>query len=56
MVVQVFAVIGDFIKQLLALPVPGFTGFTFLHLMAIGFVLLFVGVIFRLTIGGGDSE
>lgn len=56
MVVQVFAVIGNFIKQLLNLQIPGIPGFTFLHFMAIGFVLLFVGVIFRLTIGGGGSE
>lgn len=56
MVGQIFAVIGNFIGQLLRLSVPGIPGFTFLHLMAIGFILLFVGVIFRLTIGGGGSE
>lgn len=56
MVGQVFAVIGNFIGQLLNLSVPGIPGFTFLHLMAIGFVLLFVGVIFRITIGGEGPE
>lgn len=56
MVAQLFGIVGDFIGQLLSLPIPGFTSFTFLHLMVIGFILLFVGVIFRITIGGGGSE
>lgn len=56
MVGQIFAVIGNFIGKLLSLPVPGFSSFTFLHLMAIGFILMLVGVIFKITIGGDGSE
>ena len=56
MVAQLFGIVGDFIGQILSFPIPGFTSFTFLHLMVIGFILLFVGVIFRITIGGGGSE
>lgn len=56
MVTQLFGIVGDFIRQILSLPIPGFASFTFLHLMVIGFILLFVGVIFRITMGGGGSE
>lgn len=56
MVGQVFAVVGNFIRSLLNLQIPGFQGFTFLHFMAIGFIFLFIGVIFKITIGGGDRD
>ena len=56
MVAQLFGIVGDFIGKILSLPIPGFTSFTFLHLMVIGFILLFVGVIFRITIGGGGGS
>lgn len=56
MVAQVFAVIGNFIGSLLSMSLPGMPGFTFLHLMVIGIVLLMVGVIFRTTTGGGGGE
>lgn len=56
MVVQLFTAIGNFIGSLLSMDIPGLPGFTFLHLMVIGFILAFVGVIFRVTMGGGGSE
>lgn len=56
MVAQLFAAIGSFISGFLSMDLPGMSGFTFLHLMVIGIILLMVGVIFRITIGGGGSE